>query len=226
MQCIFLAASSPKMNLLSHFCSYNSIVITALKPVMSRRYANWVPLFVYIRVSTPYFLYTLGVTKVITKSKVGSLKPRIHEHTEWFANHSRMICEPNARICGRDCKPALRHLRMVRMPFAANQNLSFFCTNTKRIGCVGCTLLASGSWKINETEYFLRCNLQNMSSLVCHCTECTHTHPVRSCTLWLAIHTLVLLVNTKSKITWKVLRNNLKIFKRKSENFEEYFLKF
>ncbi len=53
MQFVFLAVSNTKMNLVTHFCTYHSIVITALKPVMSRRYINWHPLFVYIRVSTP-----------------------------------------------------------------------------------------------------------------------------------------------------------------------------
>ncbi len=61
-------------------------------------------------------------------------------------------------------------------------------------------------------------------------------YPIRSNTLWLATHTLVLLVNTISKIILKslknfakypeilpkVLRNNLKIFKEKSKNFENY----
>ncbi len=45
----------------------------------------------------------------------------------------------------------------------------------------------------------LRCNLQNMTSLVCHCMECTHTQYAPVC-YWLAIHTLVLLVCTIPKI--------------------------
>ncbi len=36
------------------------------------------------------------------------------------------IREPNARMCGQDCKPALRHLWMVRILFAANRNLLVF----------------------------------------------------------------------------------------------------
>ncbi len=53
--------------------------------------------------------------------------------------------KPNARMCGRDCEPAWCHLRMARIPFATNQNLSVFCANTKRTECAGCPLLASGS---------------------------------------------------------------------------------
>ncbi len=64
------------------------------------------------------------------------LKP-IHKRTKWFANHLQMIRERNACMCGWNCKSALRHLRTVRIPFAANQNLSF-CTNTKRTGCPEC----------------------------------------------------------------------------------------
>ncbi len=32
----------------------------------------------------------------------------------------------------------------VRLQFAANQNLSVFCTNTKRTGCAGCSFHAPG----------------------------------------------------------------------------------
>ncbi len=77
------------------------------------------------------------------------LKACICECSEWFANCSQTVCKPNARMCGWDCKPVLPHLRTVRIPFAVNQNLLGFCVNTKRIGCTGCPLLASGSWKIN-----------------------------------------------------------------------------
>ncbi len=38
---------------------YNSILIIALKPVTSLENVARVPLFVYIEVSTPYFLYVL-----------------------------------------------------------------------------------------------------------------------------------------------------------------------
>ncbi len=55
-----------------------------------------------------------------------NVKPGIHERTEWFANRFETVCEPNARMCEWDCKPALRHLRTVRIPFAMNQNLSVF----------------------------------------------------------------------------------------------------
>ncbi len=62
-----------------------------------------------------------------------------------------------------------------------------------------------------------------------------YPYPIRSSTLWLAIHTHVLLVDTISKIILeslknfakyreiltKVLRNNLKIFKRNIGKFRE-----
>ncbi len=56
----------------------------------------------------------------------------------------QMVREPNARMCGRDCEPALRHLRTVRIPFSANRNLSVFCTNTKRTRCAGCPFYELG----------------------------------------------------------------------------------
>ncbi len=46
--------------------------------------------------------------------------------------------EPNALMWGLDCKPALRHPQTVCILFAANQNLSVFCANTKRTKCPWC----------------------------------------------------------------------------------------
>ncbi len=59
-------------------------------------------------------------------------------------NGSRMVCEPNASMCGQDCKPALRRPQMVHIPFTKNRNLSVFCANTKRTGCAGCPFYAPG----------------------------------------------------------------------------------
>ncbi len=86
----------------------------------------------------------------------------------------------------------------------------------------------------------LRRNLQNMTSLVCHCAKCTHTQqtqyaPVRYDWLWLYMPLFCLLIQYR-KLFWKVLknfakyremlpkvlRNNLKIFKRKIRKFREY----
>ncbi len=64
----------------------------------------------------------------------------------------------------------------------------------------------------------LRCNLQNMTSLVCHRTECTHTQYVPVFYGWLYIHLFCLLIQYR-KLFWKVLRNNLKIFNRKIGKF-------
>ncbi len=61
-----------------------------------------------------------------------------------YTRARRMVREPNAHMCGRDCEPALRHLRMVRIPFATNQNLSVFGANTKRTGCTGYPFHAPG----------------------------------------------------------------------------------
>ncbi len=44
-----------------------------------------------------------------------------------------MVCEPNAQMGGPDCKPALRHMRMVCMLLAANQNLSFFARTQREL---------------------------------------------------------------------------------------------
>ncbi len=48
---------------------YNSILIIALKPVTSLQNVTGVPLFIYIEVSTPYFLYALE-TRYISKNVV------------------------------------------------------------------------------------------------------------------------------------------------------------
>ncbi len=73
-----------------------------------------------------------------------TLKPRIHERAEWFANCSRMVRKPIACMCGWYCTPVPRHQRTVRIPFATNRNLSVFCTNTKRTGCAGFPFHAPG----------------------------------------------------------------------------------
>ncbi len=73
-----------------------------------------------------------------------TIKPRIHERAKWFANHWRMVHKRNACMCGWNFEPALYHLRTVCIPFFANQNLSVFCANTKRTGCVGCPFYAPG----------------------------------------------------------------------------------
>ncbi len=54
------------------------------------------------------------------------IKPRMQERAKWFANRSRMVCEPSAHMCGLDCKPALCCPQTIRMLFATNQNLWFF----------------------------------------------------------------------------------------------------
>ncbi len=93
----------------------------------------------------------------------------------------------------------------------------------------------------------LWCNPQNMTSLVCHYTECTHTQYAPVHYGWLYIPLFGLLLQYR-KLLWKVLinfaeyqemlpkvlRNNLKIFKRKigkisrniSKNFENYIEKY
>ncbi len=55
-----------------------------------------------------------------------------------------MVREPNARMCGRGCEPALRHPQTVCILFAEKQNLLVFCANTKRTGCAGCLFHAPG----------------------------------------------------------------------------------
>ncbi len=78
----------------------------------------------------------------------------------------------------------------------------------------------------------LRCNAQNMTSLVRHCTECTNTQYPPVCYGWLYIPLFYLWIQY-GKLFWKVLknfakyreillkvlRNNLKIFKRKIRKF-------
>ncbi len=47
-------------------------------------------------------------------------------------------------MCGQDCELAPYYLQTVRVPFAANRNLSVFCENTKRTGCARCPFHAPG----------------------------------------------------------------------------------
>ncbi len=86
---------------------------------------------------------------------------------------------------------------------------------------------------ITTSKVGSRCNPQNMTSLVCHCTKCTHTQysPVRYG--WLYIPLLCLLIQYR-KLFWEVLKNFAKYreilpmfweiiwkyLKEKSENFE------
>ncbi len=80
---------------------YNSILIIALKPVTSLQNIAWVPLFVYIEVSTPYFLYALCPTKRwscrLTDHKVKEtlLLPwcRCIFHCSWFPWQNRRFLD-------------------------------------------------------------------------------------------------------------------------------------
>ncbi len=56
----------------------------------------------------------------------------------------RIICAPNARMCGWDCKPVLHHPQTIRILFAVNQNLLVSCANTKRTGCARCPFHTPG----------------------------------------------------------------------------------
>ncbi len=74
-----------------------------------------------------------------------------------------MVCEPNARMCVRNCEPAPRYPQMIRIPFATNQNLSIFCANTKKTGCTRCPFHAPG----------FRCSPQVHGKLI-DCVPNTH----------------------------------------------------
>ncbi len=80
-------------------------------------------------------------------------------------NGSQTVCKPNAYICGQDCVPALHHPRMVCISFAANQNLSVFCANTKRTGCAECPFHAPG----------VLCSPQVRGKLINHALLTRHT---------------------------------------------------
>ncbi len=66
------------------------------------------------------------------------------KHKASYTRAHRMVREPNARMCGQDCKPVLCHPRTVGISFATNQNLSVFRANTKKTRCAGCPLHAPG----------------------------------------------------------------------------------
>ncbi len=61
-----------------------------------------------------------------------------------YTRTHQMVRKPNVRMCGWDCEPALCRPRMVRIPLAANWNLSVCCANTKRTGCPRCPFHAPG----------------------------------------------------------------------------------
>ncbi len=73
---------------------------------------------------------------LFTTKKLVTLKPRIHEHAEWFANQMRVYVDGTTNL--------LLHLQMVRIPFAANRNLPVFCANARRTGCAVCPFHAPG----------------------------------------------------------------------------------
>ncbi len=85
---------------------------------------------------------------------VDTVKSREKDNIKWvvrrydyitsYTRARRMVRKPNGHMCGRDCKPVLRHPRTVRIPFVANQNLLVFCANTKRTGCAWCPFYAPG----------------------------------------------------------------------------------
>ncbi len=107
-------------------------------------------------------------------------------HKASYTRAHQMVREPNARICGWDCDPVLRHLQTVCIPFAAKRNLSVFCANTKRTGCAGCPFHAPG----------VLCPPQVCGKLTNH-----------------APRTNSALVYTRFKVTIMVLCLNLKICK-------------
>ncbi len=55
-----------------------------------------------------------------------------------------MVCEPNTRMCGQDCKLAPCCLRMIHIPVAAKPKFVSFLREHKETGCVGCPFLALG----------------------------------------------------------------------------------
>ncbi len=52
-------------------------------------------------------------------------------------------------MCTKLCVDGTANMCRIRIPFAANWNLSGFCVNTKGIECAECHVFASGSRKIN-----------------------------------------------------------------------------
>ncbi len=50
--------------------------------------------------SHPNDTFTLRYMSHVRLHSFGrTFKPRIHKCVKWFANHLRMVCEPNARVC-------------------------------------------------------------------------------------------------------------------------------
>ncbi len=83
-------------------------------------------------------MYTVRKTGFATICKTN------HVSKALYIRARRMVRKPNVSMCGWDCEPMLRHPRTARLPFAANQNLSVFCANTKRTRCAGCPFHAPG----------------------------------------------------------------------------------
>ncbi len=87
----------------------------------------------------------------------------------WYIRACRTVREPNVQMCRWDCEPALHHPWMVCIPFAANQNLSVFCTNTKRTGCTRCPFHAPS----------VLCLPQVRRKLINHAPNTHHTQTVQ-----------------------------------------------
>ncbi len=91
-----------------------------------------------------------SATDIEKTSRKGA--PEREQPKALYTRVRRMIREPNARMCGRDCEPAPRHPQTVYIPFTANQNLSVFARTQRELDappCTRCPLLALGSQKIN-----------------------------------------------------------------------------
>ncbi len=111
-----------------------------------------------------------------------------HMRAKWFANHSRMARKPNLCMYGWDCEPVLRHLQTVR-PFAMNQNLSVFDTNTKGTECAWCPVQCSLVENVkyyNEERKISKYHHTGKSAQIC--TFLSH------CTFWAVVPNVIIII--------------------------------
>ncbi len=87
-------------------------------------------------------------------------------------------CKPIIRMCGQDCKPALRHLRMICISFVANWNLLIFARTQRELGAlealrVMCLLQVCG--KFTYCAFSVNCLVCScVSAFIVGCGLCQH----------------------------------------------------
>ncbi len=77
--------------------------------------------------------------RIITEQQIGNWR---HTFFKPGTHANQTVHKPDMRMCGQDYEHALCHLRMVHIPFVANQNLSVFTQTQKELWPPGISCLS------------------------------------------------------------------------------------